>query len=82
LFADAAVAARFAAAYYCALMKLCDKEDAPISRLPFPRTCPGVIIIKPSHIIVIERRDARANNKLRAIDPSRATRRDTSGFFV
>lgn len=36
LFADAAVAARFAAAYYCALMKLCDEEDAPISRVYRP----------------------------------------------
>lgn len=33
LFVDAAVAAWFAAAYYCALMKLCDEEDAPISRV-------------------------------------------------
>lgn len=78
LFADAAVAARFAAAYYCALMKLCDEEDAPISRVyrsPVPRTrLDSIIIIEPSRIIVIERRVARANNKLRAIDPSRATR--------
>lgn len=83
LFADAAVAARFTAAYYCALMKLCDEEDAPISRVyrcpsppsPSLRMRPdSVIIIEPSRIIVIERRVARANNKLRAIDPSRSTR--------
>jgi len=50
---------------------------------PVSRMRPGsVIIIEPSRIIVIERRDARANNKLRAIDPSRATRCNTLGFFL
>jgi hypothetical protein len=29
LCADAAIAARLAATYYCALMKLCDEEDVP-----------------------------------------------------
>lgn len=42
----------------------------------FPACPSSVIIIEPSRIIVIERRDARANNKLRPIDPSHATRRD------
>jgi len=50
---------------------------------PVPRMRPGsIIIIEPSRIIVSERRDARANNKLRTIDPSRATRRNTLGFFL
>lgn len=42
----------------------------------FPARPGSVIIIEPSRIIVIERRDARTNNKLRPIDPSRTARRD------
>lgn len=54
---------------------------AAFTSSPFAARPDSVIIIEPSRIIVIERRDARAN-KLWAIDPSRATRRDASGFFL
>jgi len=103
LYADAAIAARFAATYYCALMKLCDerRRTFPISRVyPPPRRpchpsahastpsasaprCGRVIIVEPSRVIVVERRGARANNKLRAIDARAGTldARDALEFF-